>query len=164
MARFDLEQRFRLIIIAYRAFQHLLTPALQRSCLLATRKHLHPDGRLIVHLFDPRLNRCVQGDPASVMKPAAVRDDAGREVDVVVTDRRPDPLTQTLSETWRWTIRHHGTVVQRSADVLRLRWTYRYEMRYLFELCKFKVLAEYSDFRRSPPQYGAEQIWVVGPA
>jgi hypothetical protein len=39
-----------------------------------------------------------------------------------------------------------------------------YEMRYLFELCKFKVLAEYSDFRRSNPQYAAEQVWVVAPA
>jgi SAM-dependent methyltransferase len=164
MARFDLRRRFGLIIIAYRAFQHLLTPASQRSCLLHARKHLRPKGRLIVHLFDPRLDLCVQGDPAAVMNRATTKDATGREVAVVVTERRPDPLTQTFSETWRWTVTHDGAVVHRSADVLRLRWTYRYEMRYLFELCKFKVLAEYSDFRRSHPQYAAEQVWVVAPA
>jgi len=52
-------------------------------------------------------------------------------------------------------------VVQTYSDVLRLRWTYRYEMRYLFELAGFTVVAEHSDFKGSPPRYGAEQVWVV---
>jgi hypothetical protein len=34
-------------------------------------------------------------------------------------------------------------------------------MRYLFEFTGFVVVAEYSDFCRSPPVYGAEQLWVV---
>ena len=46
-------------------------------------------------------------------------------------------------------------------DVLRLRWIYRYEMRCLLELTGFMVRAEYSDFKRSPPRYGAEQVWVA---
>ncbi len=40
-------------------------------------------------------------------------------------------------------------------------WIYRREMRYLFELTGFEVLAEYSDFAKSPPAYGKEQIWVA---
>jgi hypothetical protein len=38
---------------------------------------------------------------------------------------------------------------------------HRYEMRYLLELTGFRVLAEYSDFKGSPPRYGAEQVWVA---
>ena len=42
-----------------------------------------------------------------------------------------------------------------------MRWTYRFEMRYLLEVSGFEVTAEYSDFRGSPPQYAAEQVWVA---
>ena len=35
------------------------------------------------------------------------------------------------------------------------------EMRYLFELTGFEVVAEYSDLFRSPPAYGKEQLWVL---
>jgi hypothetical protein len=66
-----------------------------------------------------------------------------------------------LSETWRWTITRNGVVVRTHTDVLSLRWTYRYEMRYLFELTGFRVISEHSDFKGSPPRYAAEQVWVV---
>lgn len=72
-------------------------------------------------------------------------------------------MTQTFSERWHWTITRRGRVVRRFEDVLRLRWTHRQEMRHLFELTGYRVVAEYSDFQRSPPRYGAEQVWVVAP-
>jgi hypothetical protein len=51
--------------------------------------------------------------------------------------------------------------VGRRPSRFRLRWTYRFEMRYLLEVSGFEVAAEYSDFRGSPPQYAAEQVWVA---
>ncbi len=44
---------------------------------------------------------------------------------------------------------------------LALRWTYRWEMRYLLELCGFEIEAAYSDFKQSPPASGLEQVWVA---
>jgi SAM-dependent methyltransferase len=158
MARFDLGRRFRLAIIAYRAFQHLLTPKEQRSCLECVRRR----GRLIVHLFDPRLEYCLPASQSLNGKRPPVHDPATQqEVYVEVTARQTDPVTQTFSETWRWTVTHQGSVVRTYEDVLRLRWTYRCEMRYLLELCGFRVRVEYADFKGSPPRYGAEQIWVA---
>jgi len=164
MTRFSLPQRFGLVVIAFRSFQHLLTIPEQRACLEQVGRHLLPKGRLIVNLFDPRLELCVP-DPAVVpMLRSTVQDEAtGQDVSVTVTDRRNDPLTQTFSERWRWTVSRRGRVVRRVDDVLRLRWTYRHEMRHLFELTGYRIVAEYSDFRRSPPRYGAEQIWVATP-
>jgi SAM-dependent methyltransferase len=162
MADFRLGRRFGLAIIAYRAFQHLLTPNEQRSCLQCVRRHVRRRGRLIVHLFDPRLEHCVPNDPAYNGKRAAVHDPSTQQdVLVEVTERRVDPVTQTFSETWRWTVMHGSSVVKAYEDVLQLRWTYRYEMRYLLELAGFRVLAECSDFKGSPPLYGAEQVWVA---
>jgi hypothetical protein len=84
-----------------------------------------------------------------------------QDIGVEVTDRQTDPVTQTFSEVRRWTVTSDGVVVETHDDVLRLRWTYRYEMRYLLEPTGFKVLTEYSDFKGSPPRYGAEQVWVA---
>jgi SAM-dependent methyltransferase len=163
MARFRLRRRFRLALIPYRAFQHLLTPRDQRSCLRCVHRHLVRGGRLVVHLFDPRLEFCFPGSPRPGYPRSTAHDPrSDRSVEVVVTDRRLDPLTQTFSERWRWTVRDRmGKVIRRVPDVLTLRWTYRYEMAYLFELTGFSVRACYSDFRGSPPRYGAEQVWVV---
>src|SRR6185369_7653806 len=162
MARFDLRRRFGFVFIAYRAFQHLLTPNEQRSSLEHIRRHLRKGGRLAVHLFDPRLEFCVPSSPAmQSRRPTAHDPSTGHDVALEVLDRRTDPLTQTFSERWHWTVSRGATLVQTYDDELRLRWTYRHEMRYLLELTGFEVRAEYSDFRGSPPRYGAEQVWVA---
>jgi len=162
MARFNLGRRFRFMLIAYRAFQHLLTPAEQRSCLQRVHRHLIAGGRFVVHLFDPRLEFCYPGSPTLSTRPPGRDAKSGRTVDVAVVDRQLDPLTQTFSERWVWTVKDDaGHVIEEVPDTLVLRWTYRYEMAYLFELTGFRVRACYSDFFGSPPRYGAEQVWVV---
>jgi len=44
---------------------------------------------------------------------------------------------------------------------MALRWTYRWELRHLLELCGFAVETEYSDFAGSAPAYGNELIIVA---
>jgi hypothetical protein len=51
--------------------------------------------------------------------------------------------------------------MRQEEEILRMRLTYRYEMRHLLELAGFEVEAEFSDFDRSPPTYGREQVWVA---
>jgi ubiquinone/menaquinone biosynthesis C-methylase UbiE len=163
MARFAIAKRFSLVVIAYRAFQHLLTIEDQRSCLLHVRKHLRRKGRLVLHVFDPKLELCLPTTEAITMRSTTHDPTTDQVVAVEVSDRKNDPVTQTFSSIWRWTVTRNGLVVRTHADVLRLRWTYRHEMRYLFELTGFRVISEHSDFKGSPPRYGAEQVWVVEP-
>ena len=51
MTNFDLDARFRLVIIPFRPFQHLLNVPQQLDCLECARKHLEPGGRLILDFF-----------------------------------------------------------------------------------------------------------------
>jgi hypothetical protein len=44
---------------------------------------------------------------------------------------------------------------------MALRWTYRWELRHMLELCGFVVEAEYSDFHGAPPAYGKELVVVA---
>jgi SAM-dependent methyltransferase len=57
MRDFDLAERFGLVMIPFRSFLHLLTPADQRACLARVREHLLPGGRFALNFFnpDPRL-------------------------------------------------------------------------------------------------------------
>ena len=67
-----------------------------------------------------------------------------------------------MTEVWEFAeLDNTGNSLRREEETLRMRWTYRFEMRYLLEVSGFEVTAEYSDFRGSPPQYGAEQVWVA---
>jgi len=163
MTGFNLNQRFKFIYITFRSFQALMTPQAQRECLRCVWRHLEPGGRLMINLFDPRLARCDMEfdgplDACTVHNPVT-----GLDVEQQALERMNDPLSQTLK--MLWVLRERGGdggVVREEYERLDLRWTYRYEMRYLFECCGFEVLAEYSDFEKSPPVYGMEQVWVAG--
>jgi SAM-dependent methyltransferase len=164
MADFSVGETFALAIIPFRAFQALLTPAAQRSSLACIRRHLRPGGRLIIDVFDPRLDWILpdRTEPGLPDRPNVTHPVTGNTVTVEVLTRANDPLSQTLRERWRFAERNSsGAVVRREEEILELRWTYRHEMRYLLELCGFAIESEFSDFSGSPPTYGREQIWVA---
>jgi SAM-dependent methyltransferase len=163
MAQFDLDKRFALIFIAFRSFQILATTEDQRRCLLCIRRHMAPNGKVIINLFDPRYDMILPGRQESVLPPREfIHPISGNHVLVETLERVVDPLTQTFRERWRFTETNSvGEVLRQEEESLHLRWTFRYEMRLLVESCRFIVEAEYSDFHRSPPAYGKEQVWVL---
>jgi SAM-dependent methyltransferase len=164
MRTFDLSTRFGLAIAPFRVFQALMTPGDQAAALATIHRHLRPGGVFVAHLFDPLLNWCTPMD-----EPLDHADrgngrlaSSGNTVAVRALHRTNDPLAQVYSERWEFVeVAPDGATVRREEEVLRMRWTYRYEMRYLLELAGFAVEAEYSDFHRSPPRYGAEQVWIA---
>jgi SAM-dependent methyltransferase len=163
MAHFDLPERFRFVYSACRAFQALLTPEDQRACLRSVHRHLEPGGLLVLNLFDPRLEWCADGEVKDPFAPDTFRHpETDHDVHVEIRCRRNDALSQVLFERWRLTERDaQGQTVRQVDEVLELRWTYRHEMRYLLELSGFDVEAEYSDFKKAPPKYAADQIWLA---
>ena len=162
MEKFQIPETCGLALSAFRAFQGLLTPEAQRGCLECVRA-LRPGGRLVLTLFDPRLDRCTP-DAGVGSRPRGERRTpaAGNPVEVCVQRRSNDPVRQVLEEVWPFVERDgDGRVLREEQERLEVRWTYRYEMRHLLELCGFEVEGEYSDFRRSPPAYGREQVWIA---
>jgi SAM-dependent methyltransferase len=64
MARFAFDRRFALTIVPFRAFQHLLDTDEQLSCLELIRRHLRPDGRFVLDVFDPDYEKLVGPFPS----------------------------------------------------------------------------------------------------
>jgi SAM-dependent methyltransferase len=163
MEQFDLGRKFGFIFIAFRSFQILLTPEDQRRCVSCVREHLAPNGRVVINLFDPRYDRLLPGREEKNLAPREfVHPVSGNRVTVETLERINEPVSQTFRERWRFTeTGPAGQTIRQEEERIELRWTFRHEMRHLAESCGFIVEAEYSDFHRSPPAYGKEQVWVL---
>lgn len=163
MTEFELADQFGLIFIAFRSFMMLDSVEAQRSCLARIFRHLAPGGTVAIDLFDPILGRLEQAKTSrkwSLMSEVIHPETLGL-VRIEVAGRTNDPLRQVFEETWRFTELGPKKVKRREKEVLRMRWTYRNEMRHLLELSGFEDIQEYSDYHGSPPAYGKEQVWVA---
>jgi SAM-dependent methyltransferase len=162
MATLDLGRDFALIVTPYRVFQFALNSHAQRTALIALRRHLRPDGRLVLDLFDPLFDRVVEGIDAPRRGGELTRPTTGNRVTWEVTARDPEPARQLIVEDWTYReIDRSGEVLRTDTERLTMRWSTGSEMRLLFELTGLEIVAEYGDFRGGPPAYGREQVWVL---
>lgn len=154
---------FPLIVAPFRVFQFLLTSAAQRQALAAFRAHLRPEGRLVLDLFDPLLDRVVPGASFPARGSELVHPTTGNRVLWEVTARTQEPTRQLITEEWTATeFAPDGGVLRTDSERLTLRWSLRSEMRLLFELEGLEVVDDFGDFFGGPPAYGREQVWVLG--
>jgi ubiquinone/menaquinone biosynthesis C-methylase UbiE len=165
MRSFEIHQNFRVILVPFFAFQHLLTSSDQRTCLETLRRHTEPGGLIAIHLFDPDLYALAQGGAPKICKRIAVDAKTGHVVEAIWEGATLDYVEQQRRDVWRYR-RYDGSggCVEEELAQLTIRWSFRWEMRHLFEVAGLKVLAEYSDFRRSPASYANDQIWILSPA
>jgi ubiquinone/menaquinone biosynthesis C-methylase UbiE len=164
MTDFDLQQRFPLIIIPCRSFQCLLTVEDQIKCLETAREHLEDDGRFILNMFDPRFDPHTSADWQKDFSrvPNVTHPQTGNNVHIKFLERRTNFYEQLIKEFWQYTeVDNLGNVLRKEESELAMRWVTRQEMRHLFALTGFEIVGEYSDFFKSGPVYGKEQVWVV---
>lgn len=164
MADFDLGSEFPLVIIPCRSFQCLLTVEEQMNCLKSVYNHLEDGGRLILNVFDPRFEPHTASDWKKDMSriPAVTHPHTGNNVNIEFLQRNTNFYEQLIKEFWRYTeVDAHGNILRQEESELCMRWVTRQEMRHLFALTGFEIVGEYSDFFKSGPVYGKEQVWVV---
>lgn len=164
MREFEFAIQFGGVYSTFRSFQNLLSAEDQESCLRCIHRHMRPDGMLILNLFDPLYDLLLPGERTGVISSRFVTHPiSGNRVQIEVLRRVNDPLSQCFTETWQFTELgpDNAGILRQEEETLRMRWTFRYEMRHLLRLCGFRVLEEYSDFQKSPPNYGKEQVWVA---
>ena len=161
MSALNLGRRFGFVFVPFRSFQALLTIDLQRKSLEGIRRHLEPTGRLALHLFDPRLDLLID---ANVTLPglSGTHPETGRRYVATILRTNFDHLNQLRRDLWRYAeIGPNGEVLAEDIREMTLRWTYRWELHHLLELCGLTVESEYSDFFGSAPAYGRELILVA---
>ncbi len=161
MTTLDLGRLYGLVFVAFRSFQLLLTVERQRQALQAMRRHLRPGGRLALHLFDPRLELLI-GDGGAGRVMSGTHPVTGHRYAGEVLRCDIDHVAQVRWDLWRYIeLGANDEVLAEATRQMALRWTYRWELHHLLEVCGFAIEAEYSNFTGAPPVYGEEMIVVA---
>jgi SAM-dependent methyltransferase len=163
MRGFEAGRKFPLIVIPFRAFQHLHEVADQMACLRCCRDHLARGGRLVVNLFDPNLRMLaafLDTQGTAMRKQHEVRQPDGHVS--VHSSRMSCPEEQRFSEEFVFEkFDAQGNSQWRRSMRVDLRYFYRFEMEHLFELCGLDVEKLEGGFNGQPYRHGGEQVWTV---
>jgi SAM-dependent methyltransferase len=165
MRDFDLAERSGLVIVPGHSFQNLLAPEDQLAALRAIRRHLLPDGTLVLHLdhldFD-WLGELV-GSKGGVLEPAEefMHPTTGLRV---CTSRAwsYEPATQTAIASTVWEEIRMDGVRRVERGPTQYHCFFPCEVHHLLALSGFEVCAVYGDFHRAPLEDSSDDmIWVA---
>jgi SAM-dependent methyltransferase len=162
MRDFELPERFGLIMIPFRSFQHLLAVEDQLACLACVRRHLNPEGRFAFTVFNPDIIRIANALTTNrsnaqlvVHKPERAHwekvsyDPAVQKLDCSFIDERLDEA---------------GVVTSRVYRGLTLRYFYRFEVEHLLARAGFSIEALYGDhFRAQFTGTSPEMVFLARP-
>lgn len=160
MQKFDIDQKFRLIIIPFNSFLLLTDRDDLDKCLLSCSEHLEDDGKLIIDIFSPNFEMCAAKEPKMqflqhfyvpnlkkvvVQWEYATRDMAKQLIDI-------DFLYEEYDQ--------NGEVTKKT-NKLKMSLIFRYEMEYLLEKNGFDVINVYGDYDRSEFSQESPQIVCI---
>ncbi|CAN5337101.1 class I SAM-dependent methyltransferase [soil metagenome] len=164
MRAFAFRRPFAQAFVPFRALQALIEVEDQLSALAAIRAALRPGGRLVLNVFDPRLDILAGADE----EPDRVHDSGRsyREGDSVVRERftaHYDLVRQVLDLTFIYeTMEADGVAVARQFEPLAIRYFHRYEIEHLLGRAGYEVEALYGGWDREPfTENGQEMIWLA---
>jgi SAM-dependent methyltransferase len=172
MVRFDLAEKFRLIIIPFRPMQHLLEVEDQMSCLESVRKHLWADGRRTGERRGRLILDVFQTDAERMHDPAYKQE--GLVAEYSMPDGRRVRIMERVTAFHRAEQRNDVEMIFYVTDAQgkearlvfawTLRYFFRFEVEHLLARCGFRVSAVYGDFDRSPLRDGSPEMIFVAEA
>ncbi len=165
MTEFKSVRKYSCAIIARSGFMHLLTPELQRAALINIRENLTDGGMLSFNTFDPhpyfQAQQMNTKDTDYTFRLEYTNKEGKREK--IYNAISYDPSTQIMSGNWKFeTLDDEGHVVAERVRPLKMRQTYRQEMKYLLELTGYEIVNVYSGYQKVPADTAAKNvIWCV---
>jgi SAM-dependent methyltransferase len=155
---------FERVLMPFRVFQSMLGVRDQLAALAAAREALAPGGRLVLDLFDPRLDLLAEaaGGPAPLTGTGrGYRDARGEWREKVAA--RYDLDAQIVDMTYVYErIGAGGAVAERSFERLRVRYFTRREFEHLLARAGYEVEALYGGWDGGgPDEEGEDMIWIA---
>jgi len=164
MTKFDLGQRFCLVTIPFRPFQHLLTVEDQLSCLSVIHRHLLPGGKLVFDIFNPSLPH-LTGEKSfdELMDEPEFTMPDGRRVQRHHRVVSRDLFKQTQESEMLYDVTHSDGRKERFTQRFSMRYVFRFEAEHLLARSGFEVEEVYSDFDGSlyGSKYPGELIFIA---
>lgn len=163
MTDFNLNERFALITIPFRPFQHLIATADQIACLKRVRQHIAPDGKFILEVFQTNARRIhdemylkeLEDVPESELPDGRKM----RRTNRTVAFHRAEQYNDVEIIYY---VTHVNGRAERLVQAFPFRYFFRYEVEHLLARCGFKVVELFGDFDKSPlTDDSPEMIFVV---
>jgi SAM-dependent methyltransferase len=164
MRRFELAQTFQLVTLPFRPFQHLTTVEEQLDCLGCIHKHLGEGGKLILDIFNPKLESLVDTNFGKEMaeEPEFSLPD-GRKVIRRHSVVSRDVANQVNQIELIYYVTHPDGRQERLVQAFPMRYLFRFEAEHLLTRAGFVVEQLYADYDKSPygSKYPGELIFVA---
>jgi SAM-dependent methyltransferase len=160
MSDFAIEQSFKLALMPFNTFMHLLTPEAQIAALVNLRRYLQTGGALALDMSNPGEAYAAQEQGLTLERTFLDGETTVQQFSQVRVDR----AAQLARITWLYDSVAPDGALQRQIVPLTLRYTFPGEMRLLVERCGFTLLHLYGDYDRSPFVDGSPRLLVVARA
>ena len=165
MRRIDLGRTFSMVTLPFRPIQHLPTVEEQLACLGCLHRHLRENGKLILDIFNPKLESLVDTNFGKEMadEPEFSLPD-GRKV-----IRRHSVVSRDVANQINYVelvhyVTHPDGHQERLVQAFPMRYLFKFEAEHLLSRAGFKVEQLYADYDKSPygSKYPGELIFIAG--
>lgn len=162
MVDFDLKERFALVTIPFRPFQHLLAVEEQMSCLRCVNRHLEVGGRFILDVFhvNPQMTHDPKFQTESEDIPEVELPD-GRKVLLRWRIAAYHRAEQYNEIEFVYYVSHPEGREERLVQAFPFRYFYRYELEHLLARCGFRVVELFGSHDRSPFEDSSPEVIFV---
>lgn len=164
MTSFALGRSFNLIICSLYSFEQLTDIYDQRRALKCVYDHLSPGGAFIVHISRPDIRRFSRfaDRPLTLQKEKTIVHPQSGNTVLVWGGMEVDLHRQLID--WSHCFEEIGPsneVIRKVYGGTTTRYTTRFEMQYLFELCGFEKFTVYGDFYMRSFDVQDTQLWIA---
>ena len=159
---FALEQQFGVVLAPMNSFMHLETVDDQLAALRSIKRHLAPDGLVVIDLFNPD-PRDLMTDQGVLVYERTFTSGNGRPVQKFVLRRTDAANQRQMVEFIYDELQSDGTVVRRALPFV-MRWLYRFEIQHLLARVGLEVEAIYGDYDLEPYTGDSPQLIVIARA
>jgi SAM-dependent methyltransferase len=164
MRSFELGDRFALVTIPFRPFQHLLTVDDQLACLTSIHRHLLPGGRLILDLFNPSIDYLANRPTGEILPegpPVTLPD--GRQLERSFRIVAQDRFRQVNDVDLIYDVTESDGRKRRAVHAFSMRYLFRFEAEHLLARAGFDVENLYAGYDRRAygSTYPGELIFIA---
>lgn len=162
MKDFSVSGQFKLALMPFNTFMHLLTLEDQIAALTSIHRHLQPGAALALDMPNPGEAYAAPAGEQGLTLERTFMD--GERTVQQFSSVAVDRAAQLARITWLYDSVGPDGAVQRTIVPLTLRYTFPGEMRLLLEKCGFALAHLYGDYQRSPFADGSPRMIVVASA
>jgi SAM-dependent methyltransferase len=153
---FKAERKFRLALIPFNSFLHLLNRKDQEDALANVRDHLETGGLLVISIFNPRLDR-----PENLVRHRGTKITSKGEIISKFEAQTIDLATQTTLVHYFYDISRQDKELRRVTTSMTLRFLFQQEAVDLLNRTGFAIEETFGDYALSPLKKNSELMCFV---